>query len=187
LRDGGERIAAIARFPYSRCSKKRKVTLKTVWKIFDTALNWILAMCVLAITLICLAQIFARFIVNSSLPWSDEACRYLFVVTVSLGAGVCVRDRNLIAVDLIPQKLKGNVKFYYILMLNLLVMCMAYVLLVYGYRFAQMNMKQLSSSMQIPMGLVYLVLSLSGLLIIISTLRNIVYDFMERVKTGKNV
>ncbi len=161
--------------------------MKTVWKVFDTTLNWILAICVLAISIICLAQIFARFIVNSSLPWSDEACRYLFVVTVSLGAGVCVRDKNLIAVDLIPEKLKGQVKFYYMLILNILVMCMAYVLLVYGYRFAQMNMMQLSSSMQIPMGVVYLVLSLSGLLIIISTLRNIVYDFMKREKKGKHL
>jgi len=161
--------------------------LKTVWNVFDATLNWILAMCVLAITLICLAQIFARFIVNSSLPWSDEACRYLFVITVSLGAGVCVRDRNLIAVDLIPQKLKGKVRFYYALVLNILVMCMAYVLLVYGYRFSLMNMKQLSSSMQIPMGIVYLVLSLSGLLIIISTLRNIVYDFKERDDKGKTI
>ena len=158
--------------------------MKTVWKVYDATLNWILAICVLAITLICLAQIFARFIVNSSLPWSDEACRYLFVITVSLGAGVCVRDRNLIAVDLIPQKLKGKVRFYYILVLNILVMCLAYVLLIHGYRFAQMNMMQLSSSMQIPMGIVYLVLSLSGLLIIISTLRNIVYDFMERDDKG---
>jgi len=109
------------------------------------------------------------------------------VITVSLGAGVCVRDRNLIAVDLIPQKLKGKVRFYYILVLNILVMCLAYVLLIHGYRFAQMNMMQLSSSMQIPMGIVYLVLSLSGLLIIISTLRNIVYDFMERDDKGKTI
>jgi len=158
--------------------------LKTVWKAFDATLNYILAICVLAITLICLSQIFARFIVNSSLPWSDEACRYLFVVTVSLGAGVCVRDRNLIAVDLIPEKLKGKVKYYYVLALNILVMCMAYVLLVYGYRFAEMNMEQLSSSLHIPMGIVYLVLSLSGLLIVISTLRNIVFDFKESRKKG---
>jgi len=161
--------------------------LKTVWKAFDTALNYTLAICVLAITVICLSQIFARFIINSSLPWSDEACRYLFVVTVSLGAGVCVRDRNLIAVDLIPQKLKGAVGFYYVLVLNVLVMCMAYVLLVYGYRFAEMNMEQLSSSLHIPMGIVYLILSLSGLLIIISTIRNIVFDFKERRKKGKNI
>ena len=144
-------------------------------------------MCGLAITIICLSQIFARFVINSSIPWADEACRFLFVVTVSLGTGVCVRDRSLIAVDLIPEKLKGSVKFYYSLALNILLMCMAYVLLVYGYRFAQMNMMQLSSSMQIPMGIVYLVLSLSGLLIIIYTLRNIVFDFKERAKKGKNI
>lgn len=161
--------------------------MKTVWKVFDATLNWILAICVVAITVICLSQIFARFVINSSIPWSDEACRYLFVVTVSLGASVCVRDRSLIAVDLIPQKLKGRFKFYYSLALNILVMCMAYILMVYGYRFAQMNMKQQSSSIQIPMGVVYLVLSLSGLLIIVSTLRNIVYDFMEDKKKGKNI
>lgn len=161
--------------------------MKTVWKTFDTTLNFILAICVLAITIICLSQIFARFVINASIPWSDEACRYLFVIAVSLGASVCVRDRNLIAVDLIPQKLKGRVKFYYSLLLNILVMCFAYVLLVYGYRFAQMNMKQQSSSIQIPMGIVYMVLSLSGLLIIINTLRNIVYDFMGREKKGKRV
>ena len=161
--------------------------MKTVWKVCDTTLNFLLAICGVAITIICLSQIFARFVINSSIPWADEACRFLFVITVSLGAGVCVRDRSLIAVDLIPEKLKGSVKFYYSLVLNILLMCMAYVLLVYGYRFAQMNMKQLSSSMQIPMGIVYLVLSLSGLLIIIYTLRNIVFDFKERAKKGKNI
>lgn len=159
--------------------------MNTLWKAFDTALNYILAICVFAITGVCLSQIFSRFILNSSLPWSDEVCRYLFVITVSLGAGVCVRDRCLIAVDLIPQKLKGMVRFYYILVLNILVMCMAYVLLVYGYKFAQMNMKQLSSSIHIPMGIVYMVLSVSGLLIIISTVRNIVDDFLAREKKGK--
>ena len=161
--------------------------MKTVWKVFDQILNSILALCVLAIAVICLAQIFARFVVNSSLPWSDEACRYLFVVTVSLGAGVCVRDRCLIAVDLIPQKLKGAPQFYYNLALNLLVICMAYVLLAYGYQFAQMNMKQISSSLHIPMGAVYMVLSLSGLLVIVSTLRNVVYDIIARVKQGGTV
>ena len=155
--------------------------MKSVWKAFDTTLNYILAICVLAITVICLSQIFARFIINSSISWSDEVCRYLFVITVALGAGVCVRDRCLIAVDLIPQKLNGmaRFRFFYILILNILVICIAYVLLVYGYQFAQMNMKQLSSSTHIPMGTVYMVLSLSGLLIIINTLRNIVSDFKE--------
>ena len=161
--------------------------MKTIWKAFDTALNYILAICVLAITVICLSQIFARFIINSSLPWSDEACRYLFVITVSLGAGVCVRDRCLIAVDLIPQKLGETVRFYYVLVLNILVICIAFVLLVHGYKFAQMNMKQISSSMHIPMGIVYMVISLSGLLIIISTLRNIISDFKEREKKGENI
>jgi TRAP-type C4-dicarboxylate transport system permease small subunit len=111
----------------------------------------------------------------------------LFVVVVSLGAGVCVRDRCLIAVDLIPEKLKGMAKFYYILFLNILVMCMAYILLVYGFRFAQMNMQQLSSSMYIPMGIVYMVLSLSGLLIMISMLRNIAFDFRNMKKQGRNI
>jgi len=161
--------------------------MKTVWKVFDSILNSILALCVLSIAVLCLAQIFARFIVNSSLSWSDEACRYLFVVTVSLGAGVCVRDRCLIAVDLIPQKLKGNARFFYTLALNLLMLCIAYVLLVYGYQFAQMNMKQISSSLHIPMGIVYMVLSVSGLLIIISTLRNIVADIVSKVKKGGSV
>lgn len=161
--------------------------MKTIWKAFDVTLNSILALCVLTITVLCLSQIFARFVINSSISWSDEACRYLFVITVSLGAGVCVRDRCLIAVDLIPQKLNGTAKFYYGIFLNLLVLCIAYVLLVYGYQFAQMNMKQLSSSTHIPMGIVYMVLSLSGLLIMISTLRNIVFDFKTREKKGKSL
>ena len=161
--------------------------MKTVWKVCDTTLNFLLALCGVAITVLCLSQIFARFVINSSIPWADEACRFLFVITVSLGAGVCVRDRSLIAVDLIPEKLKGNVKFYYSLALNILLVCMGYVLLVYGYRFAARNMKQLSSSMQIPMGIVYLVLSLSGLLIIMYTLRNMIGDIRERAEKGKNI
>ncbi|CAM3872878.1 TRAP transporter small permease [Alkalicoccus chagannorensis] len=53
-------------------------------------------------------QIFSRFILGTSLGWSEELTRYLMIWLVFLGAAVALRDKSLIGIDMFVDKLPGK-------------------------------------------------------------------------------
>lgn len=53
--------------------------MKQFWKVLDGLVNFLLALGILGVAVVCFAQIVARSIFNSSIMWSGEASRYLFV------------------------------------------------------------------------------------------------------------
>ncbi len=57
-----------------------------------------------------LVAIFFRYVLNSSLFWSDEIVRYLFVWLTFLGAAIAVRDKAHIRVEYFVEKLPLGLK-----------------------------------------------------------------------------
>lgn len=57
-----------------------------------------------------LVAIFFRYVLNSSLYWSDEIVRYLFVWLTFLGAAVAVRDKAHIRVEFFAEKMPTSLK-----------------------------------------------------------------------------
>lgn len=147
--------------------------MNRIWKIVDAFWDWTLALGIAGIALICLAQIVARSIFNASITWSNEASRYLFVYVVFIGAFVLTRDREFICMDLIQSKIPKKARPCYDLLLHLLVMAYAAVMLIFGYKFMVQNSFQRSSSLHIPMNLLYMIMPVSGFFIILYTLRNL--------------
>ncbi|MCR9288316.1 MAG: TRAP transporter small permease [Bacteroidetes bacterium] len=56
------------------------------------------------VSLMLIAIVF-RYVLNSSLYWSDEIVRYLFVWLTFLGAAIAIRDKAHIRVDFFANKL----------------------------------------------------------------------------------
>lgn len=69
-----------------------------------------------AIVLIGTAQIFFRFVLKSSLIWSEELMRYLFVWLAFITASIAVREHKHISVDFVTTYMpaKVNLVFYFI-------------------------------------------------------------------------
>lgn len=158
--------------------------IKRFWKIVDTIIDTILAVGTLGIVVMCMSEIIARNLFRTSIPWSGEAARYLFVYVVFIGAFVLTRDRSFICMDILKTKVRARFLFYYNLLLDILVVLFAAVMLVSGYRLAVENRMQVSAAMGLPKNLVYAVMPVSGFLIIVYSLRNMVEDVSARRKKG---
>ena len=64
------------------------------------------AVALLAVTVtLVILQVFFRYVLNSSLSWSEEAARYLFIWAAVLGFSSSVEAQRLFRFDMVAQRL----------------------------------------------------------------------------------
>jgi TRAP-type C4-dicarboxylate transport system permease small subunit len=125
---------------------------KTLHKVIDIILFTILAAMVTIVT----AQIFTRFILFYSLPWSEELSRYLFAYLILLGACVGVREKNQIAIDVIDNFIKGNKAAVLAVIQNLIQIAVIIILFYSSLKLMKVGARQMSPAMGVKMSLIYL-------------------------------
>ena len=113
-------------------------------------------------------QVTSRYIFQAPSSITDELARYLLIWIGVLGAAYVSGQGKHLAIDLLPQKLKGDRRKRLMFGIHLLIFLFSFTVLVLGgLRLVYITLKlgQLSSALQIPLGLIYCVIPLSGLLV----------------------
>ena len=114
-------------------------------------------------------QVFTRYMLAIPSSFTDELARYLMIWLGILGAAH-VSGQNLhVAIDVLPSKLSKPKQNKMARIVNLLIIAFAITaLIIGGIRLVYITylLEQQSPALEIPLALVYLVLPLSGLLII---------------------
>lgn len=149
--------------------------------IIDTILKWILVILVTGMTLNVLWQVFTRFILQHPSSFTEELARYSLVWAGILGAAYVAGQKMHLAIDLLVQTLKGRSKLMVEVVINVLIFLFAFfVMIIGGMKLVNLTLtlNQLSASLQIPLGYVYLVLPISGILICFYT----TYFIIENAK-----
>ncbi|TGV03422.1 TRAP transporter small permease [Flavivirga rizhaonensis] len=138
---------------------------KKIDKVLGNTLVLIMAVMVVNV----LWQVFTRFIVGTPSSFTDELARYLMIWVGVLGAAYVSGKRMHVAIDLIPRKISkpNQVKLKIFVNILIIIFCLA-ALVIGGARLVYITyvLEQYSPALQIPLALVYLVIPISGLLII---------------------
>ncbi len=116
-----------------------------------------------------LIQVVLRYAFNLSISWIEEAVRYIIVWMSFTGASIGLRNKAHITVDLLLTVLPEKPARIVAIIGALSGSVFSIVLIWYGLALVQhvLAMGQLSSAMLVPMGWVYVILPLSGLLMFI--------------------
>lgn len=144
----------------------------------DNVLGWILSILLAVMVLDVLWGVFTRYIMAEQSSWTDELARFLMIWVGILGAAYASGKNQHIAIDLLPNYLSDKNKIRLNTLVNVLIILFIIgVFIVGGSRYVYISFKlgQTSPALNLPMGLVYLVLPISGLLI--------VYYCLNRIKT----
>ncbi len=148
---------------------------KTIDKILANALVVIMAVMVLNV----LWQVFSRFLLGSPSSFTDELARYLLIWIGILGAAY-VSGQNLhVAIDVLPKRFSQRTQYRLRLIVDWLIILFSLGALVIGGSrlvYIVYVLDQHSPALQVPLALVYLVLPISGVLIIYYKF----YDFLKR-------
>lgn len=121
-------------------------------------------------------QVFSRFVLDAPSSFTQELARFLLIWIGVLGAGYAVGQRDHLAFDLLPERLDGaSREWLQILIQGFVITFAVAVMIVGGLRlvYIQLSLGQTSASLDIPIGGVYLVLPLSGLVMVFYALAHI--------------
>jgi TRAP-type C4-dicarboxylate transport system permease small subunit len=113
-------------------------------------------------------QVFTRFVLRDPSSFTEELARYLLIWVGLMGASYAAGKKMHLAIDVVLQSLKGKKKIWTEIIIQFFIFLFSFfVLVVGGLRLVTitLTLNQISAALRIKLGYVYLVLPLSGLLI----------------------
>lgn len=135
----------------------------------DTLLEKTLVVIMSAMVINVLWQVFSRYILTNPSSFTDELARYLMIWVGVLGAAYVAGKGNHVAITYFSEKMSpANLKKTQVF-INMTILVFAVLgMLVGGVRLVYITLvlEQLSPSLKIPLGVVYSVIPISGILII---------------------
>ena len=139
----------------------------------------VLVLLLALISFVMLAQVIARYVLNNSMSWPEEFCRYCYIWTVFLSLGYTIRKGNMLRVgvvmDLFPAMIQRSVK----ILVDIVMIGLFFVLFRQSLR-AVLHIKnitrEISSAMQIPMWFMYMATSVGFGLAIVRTIQMTIDD-----------
>jgi TRAP-type C4-dicarboxylate transport system permease small subunit len=131
-------------------------------------------------------QVFTRFVLQNPSSFTEELARYTLVWLGILGASYVAGQKMHLAIDLLSHKLHGKSKLYLEIFIQVSIFFFSLVVMVIGgYRLVliTLSLNQISAALQVPLGYVYLVVPVSGALILFYSS----YFIIEAIKKLKEL
>ena len=158
-------------------------------KTLTNAIGWLCTFWFIAIILIMLWQVISRFVLNLSVPWTDEASRYLWITLAFIGAGAAISENAHIEINIIGSLLKGVKNYEKRLKLARLSDIFRYIVVAalcsfVGYLYFEFTMKvwnmgQRSAAMMLPSWIPDAVITLGLISVILHCIFRIIISVVD--------
>ena len=119
-------------------------------------------------------QVVARYLFESSLVFSEELSRYLFVWTVFLGLPVVAKRGGHMAVTALSGRLKGAAARAMSIAAYLVGIAFMATMIIQGVEMVQRTSQQISPAMEISMSWVYLAIPIGCLFMMLQMVSGLV-------------
>ena len=138
--------------------------------------EYIVVVCLGAMSILIFTQVFLRYVVESSSSWSEELSRYLLIWMVNIGISYAVKKKTHVRITALDTVLSPSLKKALDILSNLLVLGFAGTIAFLGYQVVAFNQKmgQMSQAMEfLPMWVVYLAVPIGFGLTCIRVIQNL--------------
>lgn len=130
---------------------------------------------------IALWQIFSRHILRDSPSFTTEFLRYALLWLALLAAAYCFGKKAHLAIVFLKEKFSGKLLLIINLLTELTVIFFAIAVLVYGgSQGVSMAMAEMSPTLRVPIGYIYLVFPISGMFMVFYSLINLIDLFRDK-------
>ncbi len=141
------------------------MTRKRIDKILEITLSIIMGLMVINV----LWQVFTRYAMSTPSAFTDELARYLMIWLGILGAAYVSGKNKHVAIDILPTRSSPRVReMMRKTVLWIIIFFAFFVMIIGGSRLVYISFRlgQLSPSLQIPLALIYLIVPISGCLVL---------------------
>lgn len=127
----------------------------------------------LTMTLVVALQVFCRYLLGASLPWSEEFARYSLVWITFLGGSIALKKRAHMGLqtllDALPPKARNLIETITLIA----ILGFLSIVTLKGIQLAFFNMAQHSPAMGLPVGIVYLAVPTGSLLMLVHVMEQL--------------
>lgn len=127
-------------------------------------------------------QVTTRFLMRDPSSYTEEVARFLLIWISLLGTSLVYRRRMHLGIDLLTSKLEGNLKHWSAMLSYLMSSLFAMLAMVIGgsqLTSLTFELSQVSGALGIPMGYIYIVIPISGTLIVLYSADFIIQEFKQ--------
>ncbi|MBW2961775.1 TRAP transporter small permease [Mesonia aestuariivivens] len=145
---------------------------KSLDKILGTVLVFLMALIVIAV----LWQVFSRYVLQNPSSFTEEIARYLMIWIGILGAAYASGQQEHLAINILPPKLNERNRIRLRVGINILIIAFSLFALIIGggnLVYISYLLGQTSAALHLPLSVVYIVLPISGCLIIVYKLNEV--------------
>lgn len=114
-------------------------------------------------------QVFTRYVLNDPAIFTEESSRFAIIWLSLIGTAYACGRLEHMAYTMLPERLKGEKLLAHMRSVAVIVLLFALSVMLYGgYRLVMraLEFEQLSATLALPMGYVYLCIPISGLVIV---------------------
>lgn len=156
--------------------------MKKLKQMIDKAVEWFSIALVIVMVLLVLWQVIARYLLNSPSSFSEALTRYLFVWLVLITSTYAFGSREHMYISALNDRLCGKTRTVVNILIEVLTILFAACVMVFGGSIiTRMQMVSLDSSLHIPMGVVYAVIPVCGVITVFYCICNILEE-LEKAK-----
>ncbi|WP_303974188.1 TRAP transporter small permease [Streptococcus merionis] len=154
-------------------------------KLLDKCLEFICSVVFVVMILVVLYQIFVRTVLGNPNTVTEEFVKFSLVWLSLLASAYVVGKRSHLSVSLLSDHLNPQKQRILDTVVQILFVLFAAVVMIFGgFKAVSVTMGQLSPSLGIPMGLIYLAVPVSGILILVYSLLNLIQGKPQEESEG---
>ncbi|MFN3759196.1 MAG: TRAP transporter small permease [Algoriphagus aquaeductus] len=128
-------------------------------------------------------QVFSRYVMGDPSSFTDELSRYSMIWLGLAGAAYVSGKNGHLAIDILPEKLKGKKLLLLQLFIHSMVIFFGGVIMVWGggnLVYITQILQQKSATLQIPLSWIYGIVPISGILVVYYHVFHIVQLFKNQ-------
>ncbi len=162
--------------------------MQKLTRIIDKSLSWFLIVLMSVMVVTVSWQVATRYILNSPSSYTEELASYLLIWISLLGAAYALRLRAHLGIDVLVRRFRAQKRRTVEVFAYGTIIVFSLIALIFGggwLVYVTLDLNQLSAAFQLPIGYVYTVIPLSGLLTIYYAAVAI-HELRQAKDTGRN-
>ncbi len=142
--------------------------LASIRRQLFSSLEVVLFGLVMSLLILTVLQVFTRYVLHYSLPWTEEVARIALVWTVMVGASIAADRREHYAITFISDHFRKGFRFWVVVVVNVLALVFLFTLMKFGVDYVARNMNTVYIATQVAKGFVFSALPLAATLMAFS-------------------
>jgi len=140
----------------------------------------------IVMVILVLLQIFVRFVLHISVPWTEEFARYFLILITFTGGALAVRDRQHLSIFTLFNMVPKKIRYYLNICFDIAIIVFLIALLKGNIIMIQLSWESPTGSTSwMTLGMLYLLVAVSIVIMFIYLIRQLIKDLKKNTHTYK--